>query len=428
MTWLLKGGHVVDPASGVDEVQDVAIEDGVIRAVGRDLPAAANVLDCRDRYVVPGFIDIGARVGEPGFEHRETIASATMAAAVGGFTALCALPDADPIPDVPASVRFIVERAREDGVVWVHPLATITKGAQGAELAETGALQAAGAVALAELNGIADAGLLRRALQYARMFSMPLIVRCRDVSLADGGVMHEGLASTMLGLKGIPAAAEEVAVARDIIVAELTGSPLHIMAVSSAGAVAQIRAAKARGVQVTASVSAHQLAFSDENVKADEPYWKVDPPLRGVEDVAALRAGVGDGTIDCIFSDHNPVSREEKDVEFAYAPFGMTGLETALSLVWTKLVNTGLLTPARAVQCFSTNPARVVGVPGGTLSVGARADVTVIDAKAERVFHAARSYSLSRNSPLDGHTFTGWPTATFVGGRLIMQDGRIVAP
>lgn len=426
MTWLLKGGHVLDPVRGVDEVLDVTLADGVITAIGRDLPSAAHVLDCRGRYVVPGLIDIGARVGEPGFEHRETVASATRAAAAGGFSALCALPDADPVPDVPAAVRFILEQAKQDGVVRIHPLATITKGGLGAELAEMGALQAAGAVALADLHGVANAALLRRALQYARMFALLLVVRSRDAALADDGVMHEGLAATIRGLKGIPAAAEEVAIVRDIIIAELTGADLHIMAVSSGGAVEQIRAAKARGVPVTASVSAHQLIFTDENVQADDTRWKVDPPLRGAEDVEALRKGVQDGTIDCIFSDHTPIAREEKDVEFAYAPCGMTGLETALPLVLGELVTTGELTLDRAVQCMSVNPARIFGVPGGTLAVGCPADITVIDLEAERVFDVTRSHSQSRNTPVDGRPLTGLPVATFVGGKLIMRDGRIV--
>lgn len=426
MTWLLKGGHVLDPAQRLDEVADVFIEDGVIRAVGQNLSAQGRVLDCSGLYVTPGFIDTGARLGEPGFEHRETIASATRAAAVGGFTALCALPDTDPVPDDAPGLRYIVERARKEGVVGVFPFAALTKGNRNEELTEAGELKEAGAIGLAALHGVEKGVLLRRALQYASMFRLPVVLRSQDKSLADGGVMHEGLNSTVLGLKGIPAAAEEAAVARDIIIARLTGAKLHVMGISTAGAVEQIRRAKEQRVQVSASVSALHLVYTDGDVRSDDSYWKVDPPFRSVSDVEALRQAVRDGTIDVIFSDHRPLSREEKEVEFDRAPFGATALETALPLVLSELVTTGKLPLSRVIEKMSTKPADLFGLPGGSLKVGRPADVTVIDLQAEKTFDPADSYSLSRNTPVGGRRLKGWPVATFVGGRLVMRDGRIV--
>lgn len=427
MTWLLKGGRVVDGATGVDEPLDVLLEGGVIAAVGRDLPPADRELDCRGKYVVPGLIDIGARVGEPGFEHRETIASATRAAAAGGFTAICALPEADPVPDTPQAMRFITEQAAREGVVRVYALAALTKGGGGRELTETGALREAGAVALAALHDVPNSGVLRRALQYAGMFRIPVILRGPDRGLADGGVMHEGIASTIRGVKGIPAAAEDAAVSRNLIVAELTGTPVHLMALSTAGSVELVRRAKARGVPVTASVSAQQLTFAADDVQTDDPSWKVEPPFRSAKHVEALRAGVADGTVDIIFSDHAPWSREEKDVEFDRAPVGMAGLETALPLVLTELVAAGLLSFGRVVQCMSAAPAAVFGVPGGTLQAGEPADVTVIDGAAEGTFAAAASYSQGRSTPVDGRDLTGRAVATFVGGKLMMRDGKVGA-
>lgn len=427
MAWLLKGGRVVDGATDVREPLDVLLKDGVIAAVGRDLPPAPRELDCRGKYVVPGLIDIGARLGEPGFEHRETIASATRAAAAGGFTAVCALPEADPVPDTPQAMRFIAEQAARKGVVRVHAMAALTKGSEGRELTETGAIREAGAVALVALHDVPDSGVLRRTLQYAGMFRIPVILRGSDRGLADGGVMHEGAASTIRGVKGVPAAAEDAAVGRNLIVAELTGTPVHLMALSTAYSVELVRRAKKRGVPVSASVSAQQLAFTADDVQTDDASWKVDPPFRSAKHVEALRKGVADGTVDIIFSDHAPWSREEKDVEFELAPFGMTGLETALPLVLTELVGAGLLSIGRVVQCMSAAPAAVFGVPGGSLQAGAPADVTVIDATTEGTFRASASHSQSRNTPVDGRDLIGGAVATFVGGKLIMRDGEVGA-
>lgn len=426
MTWLLEGGRVIDPKTGTDDVLDVLLGDGVVRAIGPNLSGGQRRLDCRGKYVVPGLIDMGARVGEPGYEHRETISSATRAAVVGGFTGLAALPEADPVPDVPQAMGFVLDEARRDGIARVYPVAALTKGAEGRELSEMGALREAGAIAVASMDAITDGGVLRRALAYAGMFPLPVLLRGVDEGLADGGVMHEGMASTIRGLPGLPRAAEDAAVARHLIVAELTGVPIHLLALSSGGAVDLLRRAKARGVAVTASVSAQQLVFTDEDVRSDDPLWKTEPPFRSKEDVTALRQGVADGTIDVVFSDHAPWAREEKDVEFDRAPFGMIGLESALPLLLTELVAPGHLSLGRVVELMSTAPARILGVPGGTLQPGEVGDVTVIDPDVPWVFDVALSESLSRNTPVDGRRMIGRAAATFVGGRLVMRDGKVI--
>lgn len=426
MAWLLKGGRVIDPATGVDERLDVLLEDGIVRMIGRNLPEARRVLDCEGKIVAPGLIDLGARVGEPGFEHRETIASATKAAAVGGFTALCALPEGDPVLDTPQAVRFVVEQAAREGVVRVYPTAALTKGAGGRELTETGALKEVGTVALAALRDVEDGGVLRRALQYAGMFDVPVMLTGVDAGLAGTGVMHEGIAATTRGVLGIPSAAEEVAVARAVAVAKLTGAAVHLLGVSSAGAVDLLRWAKDRHASVTASVSAQQLVFVDDDVRTDDTRWKVEPPFRSRDDVEALRVAVSDGVIDAVFSDHRPWSEEEKDVEFDHAPFGMAGLETALPLMLSELVRPGLLSLGRVIECMSAAPARILGVDGGTLREGASGDVTVIDVDQNWTFEATRSYSFGRNTPVDGRALTGRPVAVFVAGRLVMEDGRII--
>lgn len=426
MTWLLKGGRVVDPVAGIHDTLDVLLADGVVRAVGQNLPSGGRELDCRGKYVVPGFIDLGARTGEPGREHRETVATASRAAAAGGFTALCALPDGDPVADGPEDVRFLLEQARREAIVRVYPAAELTVGGRGAMLTEIGALRDAGAVALTAMTPVPDAGGLRRGLQYAGMFRLPVLLRGADPGLAGRGVMHEGAAATVQGLAGIPAAAEDLATARHLIVAEAVGVAVHIAALSSAGSVELVRRAKERGLPVTASVSGQQLTFIDEDVDASDANWKTDPPFRSRKDRDALRAAVAEGVIDAVFSDHGPLSREEKDVEFAEAPFGMTSLETVAALTWSELVAEGIMSVERFVDGLSAAPARILGVPGGTLRAGTPADVAVIDPEQRWTYDETRSFSLSRNTPVRGKTMTGRVVATFVGGALVMKDGGIV--
>lgn len=416
---------MIDPSRRIDEEMDVLIVDGVIAEIAHDLPAVERTLDCTGKIVVPGLIDTGARLGEPGFEHRETIASAARAAASGGFAAVCALPDTDPVVDDPGMVRFVVETAA-NAAVRVYPMAAATKRSAGTELVEVGLLKQAGAAALADRNGIQDTAVLRRVLEYARMFDVPVVERCRDAALAGDGVMHEGVAATVRGLKGVPAAAEEIAVARNIILAEMTGAHVHLAPVSTAGSVEQIRRAKARGVPVTAGTTPHHLVAVDEDVRADDARWKVNPPLRTAEDRDALRDGIKDGTIDVVFSDHAPAAREETEVEFDTAPFGIIGLETALPLVLSELVRTDVIPLRDVIACMTSRPAAVFNLPGGTLAVGAPADVTVIDLEAPYVWDTQQGYSLSQNTPFAGRELMGRAHATFVGGRLVMEEGRVI--
>jgi len=427
MRWLLKGGRVVDPAQRIDAVLDVLVADGRVVELGQDLSGAGEVVDCQGKVVVPGLIDLRAHLGEPGRELAETIASGTRAAAAGGFTAVCARPGREPAVDNAGWVSFVRERARQDGVVKVYPLAAVTKGYAGDELVEMGDLKAAGAVALYDGDrSLARAGVMRRALEYARMVGLPVMVHCEDADLAGPGVMHEGLYSTINGLAGIPAAAEEIVVARDLMLAQLTGARLHIAHVSTAGSVALIRAAKARGVAVTADVTAHHLVLTDADVQPDDANWKVRPPLRTSADVEALLEGLRDGTIDCIATDHEPHLEEDKQVEFDRAPFGIIGLETALPLLLTRVVAAGSLSLNELIARLSWHPARMLGLPGGTLAPGSPADITVIDPERERVYDPKQGYSRSRNTPLAGWTLKGWPVATMVDGRWVVQQGRVL--
>lgn len=429
MAWLLKGGRVVDPASGVDQVMDVLIENGVIAAAGHlsgaQEAAGARVLDCTGKVVAPGLIDAGARLGEPGFEHRETIATACEAAAVGGFAAVCALPETNPVVDDPGGVRFVLE-ASARAPVRVYPMAAATRQAAGQRLVEAGLLKRAGAVALADPGGIQNGGVLRRVLEYARMFDLPVVERPRDASLAGDGVMHEGAAATVRGLKGIPAAAEEAAVARAVILAEMTGARLHLAPVSTAGSVELVRRAKERGVPVTAGTTPHHLTAVDEDVEAHDARWKVDPPLRTEADREALRDAVRDGVVDVIFTDHAPFAREEWELEFDAAPFGISGLETALALLLHDLVLPGRLPLAALIERMSVAPARLFGLPGGSLAPGAPADVTVIDMQVARTVDPESGRSLGRNTPFAGRRLTGWAWAVLVGGRLVMHEGRVL--
>ncbi|MBO8141657.1 MAG: dihydroorotase [Firmicutes bacterium] len=427
MRWLLKGGRVIDPSRDVDAVLDVLVEGDRIAAIGPDLAGPAQELDCRGKLVVPGLVDLRAHLGEPGREEAETVASATRAAAAGGFTALGARTATDPTIDDPALVAFVQDRARRSAAVRVYPLAALTKGRAGIELTEMGALRDAGAAAFSDDDRpVTNAGVLRRAMEYASMFDVPIMVHCEDPDLAGEGVMHEGFHSTIHGLRGIPGAAEEVLVARDLILAELTGARVHISHVTTARSVALIREAKRRGIRVTADVTPHHLILTDEDVQPDDARWKIRPPLRPWSDVEALREGLRDGTIDCIATDHMPHPPAGTELEFDQAPWGIIGLETALPIVLDRLVGTGALSLKAAVRAMSTNPARLLGAPGGTLELGAPADIAVIDPEAERVYDPAEGYSRSRNTPFAGWALRGWPVATMVAGRWVVQEGRVI--
>ena len=427
----LRGGRVLDPASGRDGRADVLIEDGRIAAVEDALDGVgdAEIVNAEGLWVAPGFVDLHAHLREPGQEYKEDIASGGRAAAAGGFTAVCCMANTDPVNDDPSVTDYILDRARKESPVRVLPVAAATKGLAGEVMTEMALLVAAGAVAFSDDGKtIMDSGMQRRVLEYSRLVEKPVMVHAEDRTLVRDGVVNEGAVSTRLGLPGNPAMAEIVHVARDLLLAELTGAHLHVAHVSTAGAVAHVREARARGVHVTAEVSPHHLTLTDEATLGYDPNTKMAPPLRGKDDVAACVAGLADGTIDAIATDHAPHAVHEKEVEFTAAPPGVLGFETAFAVV-LELVRRGALTPLQLVASLSWNPARVLGVAMGRLEHGAAADVVLIDPARRWVYDPAQGFSKSRNSPWAGRELEGRVLATWVGGRLVYQQGRgVLAP
>ncbi len=425
---LLKGGRVVDPARKVDAVLDVLLADDTVEAVGaRISPRGAQVLDMKGLVVCPGFIDLHAHLREPGREDKETIATGTRAAAAGGFTAVCAMPNTEPVNDHAGITRLILEKARAEGAVRVYPIGAITRGSRGEELAEYGDLREAGCVAVSDDGRpVASARVMRRALEYANAFDLTVIDHCEEPSLADQAAMNEGPVSTFLGLRGAPAAGEAIMVERDVLLAELTGGKVHIAHTSAAASVDAVRRGKARGVRVTAEATPHHLLLIDQLVKDSEydTATKMNPPLRAERDRQALLQGLREGTIDCIATDHAPHAVDDKKVEYDHAAFGIVGLETAVALCLDRLVGKGLLDLPHLVSLLSTNPARILALPGGTLAPGGPADVTVLDLSRKRQVEPARFESKGRNTPFAGWTLAGWPVMTIVGGRVAWKDAR----
>jgi dihydroorotase len=425
---LLKGGRVVDPARAIDDVLDVLIESGRVAEVGSRVAArGAEVVDARGLVVCPGFIDLHAHLGEPGREDRETIATGTRAAAAGGFTAVCALADTEPANDHAGIARSLKARAQAEGAVRVHLVAALSKGRAGAELAEYGDLAEAGCVAVSDApSPVADSRVLRRALEYARAFSLTVIERADDPALTGGAVMNEGPVATLLGLRGTPPAAEAMAVERDLLLAELTGGRLHLAQVSAAASVGAIRRAKARGIAVTAEVSPHHLLLTDRLVKESgyDTASKTRPPLRGEADREALIAALRDGTLDAIATGHEPATVDEKNVEYDQAAFGIVGLETAVALALDRLVGPRLLELGRVVELLSSGPARALALPGGSLGPGAPGDVTVLDLQRKRTVDSARFASKGRSTPFAGSVLRGWPAMTVVGGKVVFKDPK----
>jgi dihydroorotase len=425
MKLVIKNGLVIDPAAGNAAKKDILVVDGRIAGSGTNInTSGAEVLDAAGRMVAPGLIDMHVHLREPGFEAKETIYTGTRAAARGGFTSVACMPNTSPVIDNAALVSAVISSSQAGGLVHVYPIGAVTRGSRGGELAEMADMRDAGAVAFSD-DGmpVSNAGLMRRAMQYAGMLGVAIISHSEDKTLSAGGCMHEGHISTMLGLKGIPACAEEVMVARDILLAEETGCRVHIAHVSTAGSVRLLREAKARGVKVSAEAAPHHFTLTDEAVMGFNTYTKVNPPLRTVEDVAAVRLGLSDGTIDVIATDHAPHTAEEKDTEYENAPFGMVGLETAVGLVWTELVAAGVLTPVQAITKMTLNPARILGIPKGTLETGADADITIIDPELSESVAPAMFASKGRNTPFAGRVLKGLPWATIVGGRIVMRGG-----
>jgi dihydroorotase len=430
---LLRGGRVIDPSQGLDDRADLLVVDGRVAEVGRDLtvPEDGTVVDVSGRVVAPGFVDLHVHLREPGDEHKETIASGARAAVAGGFTSICAMPNTRPPVDDPAAVGFVRAEGERAGFARVYPVGAVSVGQRGEEMTEIGELVDAGAIAVSDDGRpIWDSGLLRRTLEYIQTFDIPLFSHSEDLGLSANGVMNEGRVSTALGLRGIPNAAEDAAIARDCIVAELTGGRLHIQHVSTRGAVEIIRAAKARGVQVTAEVTPHHLSLTDEAVRGYRTDAKMNPPLRSAADVSAVRDALVEGVIDCIATDHAPHHYEDKEREFDDAPFGVVGLETALGVCLRELVVGGRLDLPALVDRLSCRPARIAGLPAGTLAVGSAADVVVFDPEERWICRPEEFLSLSRNTPFAGQELVGRVVMTLVGGRTVYdrRGGRRIEP
>ena len=428
MLILLKGGRVVDPAQRLDALRDVLLEDGRVAALGAKLSRrGATVIDAEGLVVCPGFIDLHVHLREPGREDKETIATGTRAAAAGGFTAVCAMPNTTPVNDNSGITRFILDRARSEGVVRVYPIGAITRGSRGEELAEYGDLQESGCVAVSDDGRpVASARVMRRALEYAQAFGLPVVDHCEEPALAERAAMNEGPVATLLGLRGAPAVAESIVVERDVQLAELTGGRLHVAHLSTAGSTDAVRRGKARGVKVTAEVTPHHLFLTDQAVKESDydASTKMNPPLRSEADRRAVVEALRDGTIDAIATDHAPHTVDDKKVEYEEAAFGVVGLETAVGLCLDRLVGPGLLTLSRLVELLSAGPARAFGLPGGTLAPGAPADVTLLDLDRTRKVDPGRFQSKGRNTPFAGWALKGAPVMTIVGGQVVWQELR----
>ncbi len=426
---LLRNGRVVDPAQSLDQGLDVLLEDGFVARLGERIepPPDTPVLDAAGLVVAPGFIDLHVHLREPGFEYKETIETGCRAAVAGGFTAVCAMPNTDPVNDDPSVTRFIRERAGEVGLCRVYPVGALSKGQKGEELAEIGEMVREGAVAVSDDGRpVMNAQLMRRALEYARSFDVPIAAHEEDVHLADGGSMHEGEVSTRIGLKGIPSAAEDVMVARDVLLAELTGGRLHLCHLSTRGSLDLVRMARRKGIRVTCEVTPHHFTLTDEDLAASnyDPNWKMNPPLRSRDDVEAVLQAIYDGTVDAIVTDHAPHHADEKELDFADAPFGIVGLETVVPLALDRLVHGRVIGLLQLVRLLSTRPAEIFGLPGGTLAEGSPADVTLLDLRARTTVDPAGFRSRSRNTPFAGMQLRGAPVGTIVGGRVVWRAGE----
>jgi len=420
MPLVIRNGRVIDPASQTDCIADVLISEGRIVAVAPNLAApAGEVFDATGLVVAPGFIDMHVHLREPGFEHAETIESGARAAAAGGFTSVCAMPNTKPVNDSATVTSYIVERARRLAPVNVFPIGAITKGSAGEELAAIGAMKAAGAVAISD-DGlpVMNARVMRRAMEFARSYDLPIIQHCEDVNLAAGGDMHEGARSVRWGLRGIPAASEDVMVARDLVLAQLTGARYHVAHISTRNAVAMVDYARRHGLPVTCEATPHHFSLTDEDMAAYDSDYKMKPPLRSVCDRAALVEGIAAGAVTAIATDHAPHPGSEKMQEFERCPFGIIGLETALGLALDQLVHAGKINVARLVELFTTGPESILRLGRGTLAPGAPADVTIFSTEMSWTYDVNQSFSRSRNSPFHGRTFRGAPVATIVNGEF----------
>jgi len=418
---VIRNGRVIDPASKLDAVCDVFCVNGYIAAIGEKLYATgAEEFDASGLIVAPGFIDMHVHLREPGFEHAETIETGSRAAAAGGFTSICAMPNTSPVNDNATVTSYIVDRAKRVASVNVFPIGAITKNSAGEELAAIGSMKQAGVVAISDDGRpVMNARVMRRALEYARAFEIPVINHCEDLHLSADGDMHEGAVSVRLGLRGIPAASEDVMVARDLLLAELTGARYHVAHISSQRSVEMVKAAKGRGLSVTSEATPHHFTLADTDIPPYDGNYKMKPPLRSACDAGAVTEGLVTGAIDAIATDHAPHSGNDKMQEFEKCPFGIIGLETAVGLALERLVHTGRISVNKMVELFTTGPARVLGFRGrGRLINGGPADLTLFDTEHVWTYDVNRSLSKSRNSPFDGHSFRGGPVATIVNGEF----------
>ena len=431
MRVLLKGGTVVDPASGINGARDVLIDGGRIAKVGQNIPAdGARVLEVpRGTVVVPGLIDMHVHLREPGHEHKETIATGTASAVAGGFTAVACMPNTDPVNDHAGITGYILAKAAEARLARVYPIGAVSMGSKGEQLTEIGELRRAGCVAISDDGRpIASALLMRRALEYAGMFDLPVIDHCEDASLKGDGVAHEGARSSMLGLKGLPAVAETLLVDRGILLSEVTGSRFHVAHMSVATALRSVRDGKSRGARVTCEVAPHHFTLTDEVLEGYDTNTKMNPPLRETSDVEAMLSGLADGSIDVIATDHAPHHADEKALEFDRAPFGIVGLETAVPLCFDRLVHRGVVTLPRLIELLSVNPARILKVEGGSLAEGAPADITLLAPDLPVRVSAQALVSKSKNTPFDGWEMKGAAAATIVDGRIVFLNGAVTWP
>ncbi|MFQ3583019.1 MAG: dihydroorotase [Chloracidobacterium sp.] len=431
MSLLIRNGRVCDPSQNLDAVRDILVTDGCIAAIGDGLevPPNTDVLDAAGLVIAPGFIDVHVHLREPGFTAKETIATGTRAAAAGGFTAVCCMANTSPVNDSPLVTRYILDRVRESAACRVYPVGAVTKGLQGEVLSDIGGMAAAGVVALSDDgHGIANANLLRRALEYASDFGLPIIDHCENRDLAAGGVVNEGAVSTQLGVRGMTRAAEEVDVARDVVLASLTGAHIHIAHLSTSGSLEIVRRAQSEGLPLTCEVTPHHLTLDESALLTLGAAAKMNPPLREPADVEALLEGVADGTVTCIATDHAPHTALEKDQVLAHAPFGVVGLECAVSLMLDQLHWRHGLPLMRIIELFSTGPARAFKLPGGTLQIGQPADMTLLDIHGEVTVDVGRWQSKARNCPFDGWRLRGRPVMTFIAGKRLCTAAPAMEP
>lgn len=426
---LLKHGHVVDPSQNLDGIADILIAGETIAQIGENLEVAdAEVIDLSGKIVMPGLIDIHVHLREPGREDKETVQTGTMAAIHGGFTSVACMPNTNPVADDETVIEAVLYKAQKAQMADVYPIASITKGMKGEELTEMLLLNRAGAIAFSEDGrSVQHTGVLRRAMDYSKAFDGLLISHCEDEDLLGGGLINEGIVSTELGLAGIPNAVEDLIIARDLILAKLTGCRIHIAHVSTKGGVELIAKAKADGVKVSAEVTPHHLCLTEEAVRGYDTNTKVNPPLRTEADRMALLQALKDGIIDCVSTDHAPHTLQDKEVEYVYAANGISGLETATPLIYTNFVATGQMTLTEMVTAMCKRPAEILRIAKGTLQPGAMADITVLDPDTEKCVSKAEFYSKGKNTPFEGMQLKGWPTLVVKGGRIVLEHGSIVS-